>query len=122
MKSVFQSGPRADVTKSVFKRVSELNAAPGNEIEHSYLFKYLSPRVTLTVPEGATAFLRTHHCTTGLIWKWTRNIPSIEEAARRDARELTNIIAEAEVHLSAENNSGYGNFSQYPPSRSLCFE
>jgi hypothetical protein len=121
MKSVFQSGPQADITKSVFKRVCELNAAPGNEIEHSYVFKYLPLRVSLTVPEGATAFHRTDRCTTGLIWKWNRNTPSTEEVARRAARELTNIIAEAEAQVSGENNSGYGNFSQYLFSRFSLF-
>ena len=113
LKSVFQSGPRADITKSVSKRVSELNAAPGNEIEHSYLFEYVSHRVALTVPEGATAFLRTPRGMTASFLKWTRNTPSVEEAAKRAARELTNIVAEAEAQVSGENNSGYGNISEH---------
>jgi hypothetical protein len=114
LKSVFQSGPRADTTKSVLKKVSELNSAPGNEIEHAYLFEYVSHRVALTVPEGATAFLRTPRGMTGSALKWTRNTPSAEEAVKRAARELTNIVAEAEAQVSGESNSGYGNFSQFP--------
>jgi FAD/FMN-containing dehydrogenase len=113
LKSSFQSGPRADITKSVFKRVSELNAAPGNEIQHNYVFEYVPHRVTLTIPEGATAFLRTPRGMTGTSLKWSRNTPSTEEAAKRAARELTNIVAEAEAQVSGEYNSGYGNFSQY---------
>jgi hypothetical protein len=113
MKSVFQSGPRPDVVKSVFKRMCELNAAPGNDIQHNYLFKYLPHRAMLTVPRDATAFFRTHHLVTGCTFKWSRKSPIIEDAARRAERELTSIVAEAEVQMPGENNSGYGNFSQY---------
>ena len=113
MKSVFQSGPRPEIVKSVFKRMCELNAAPGNDIQHNYLIKYLPHRAVLTVPQDATAFLRSDHLVTGCTFKWTRKSPSVEDAARRAARELTNIVAEAEAHMSGENNSGYGNFSQY---------
>jgi hypothetical protein len=97
LKSVFQSGPRPDIVKSVFKRVSELYAAPGNEIQHSYLFEYVPHRAVLAVPEVATAFLRSHRGTTACTVKWARKSPSNEDAARRAARELTNIVAEAEA-------------------------
>jgi FAD/FMN-containing dehydrogenase len=112
LKSVNQSGPRQEITKSVFKRLSELNAAPGNDIQHNYIFEYMPHRVVLTVPEGATAFLRSPRGMTGSALKWTRNTPSTEDAAKRAARELTNIVAEAEAEVSGEkNNSGYGNFN-----------
>jgi hypothetical protein len=111
-KSVFQSGPRSDTVKSVFKRVCELNAAPGNEIQHNYLFKYLPYRAVFSVPENATAFLRNHRLVTGCVFKWARKSPCVEDAARRAARELTGIVAEAEAQISSENNSGYGNFGQ----------
>ena len=90
----------------------ELNAAPGNSIRHNYLFKYLPARVVLSVPGDGTAFLRTPHLVSGCTFKWARKSPSIEDAARRAARELTSIVTEAESELSGENNSGYGNFSQ----------
>jgi hypothetical protein len=105
--------------------MSELNGAPGNEIQHYYLFEYIPHRVALSVPEGATAFLRTPRGMTGSALKWTRNSPSLEEAAKRAARELTNIVAETEARVSSEdefNNSGYGNFSQYLLPCFLRFE
>ncbi|KAI0298263.1 hypothetical protein BC826DRAFT_1090741 [Russula brevipes] len=111
MKSVFQSGPRPEVTKNVFKKLSELNAAPGNELEHFYIFDYVPHRKLLTVPEGATAFLRTPRGMTGSAMKWARNTPSTEEAARRAAHELTKIVGEVEAQVSGADNSGYGNFS-----------
>lgn len=123
LKSVFQSGPLADVTKSVSKRLSELNGAPGNEIQHYYLFDYMPHHAALTVPEGATAFLRTPRGTTGSALKWTRNTPGVEEAAKRAARELTNIVAETEARVSGKDkldNSGYGNFSQYLFTHGFC--
>lgn len=114
MKSVFQSGPKPDVIKRVFKRVCELNAAPGNDIQHKYLFEYVPHRTALTVPQDATSFLRSHLGTTASVLKWARKSPS-KEAARRAARDLTNIVAEAEAQVvgDPENNSGYGNLSQY---------
>ncbi|SRR5229473_1548912 len=112
LKSVYQSGPRADIIKSVFKKVCELNAAPGNEIQHFYSFEYISYRVLFTVPEDATALLRTHRCMTACALKWAQKSPSNEDAAKRAARELTNTIAEPEAQVSSENNSGYGNISQ----------
>jgi|SRR6267154_583623 len=113
LKSVFQSGPRTDVVKSVFKRTSELNAAPGNEIQYYYMFEYTSPRVMLTIPEDTAAFLRSHRLMTGCAFKWSQKSSTIEDVARRAARELTSIVADAEAQESGENNSGYGNFSQY---------
>jgi hypothetical protein len=113
MKGVFQSSPRTDIIKSVFKRVCELNAAPGNDIQHKYLFEYVNHRTALTVPQDATAFLRSYLGTTACVLKWARKSPSNEDAARRAARELTNIIAEAEAQVLGENNSGYGNLRQY---------
>ena len=115
LKSVFQSGgPRPDVVKSVFKRVCELNAAPGNNIQHNYLFEYIPHRVVLTVPEDGTAFLRSNRSTTGGVIRWDQKSPSNEDAARRAARELSSIVAEAEAQVSGEiNNSGYGNLGQY---------
>ena len=91
----------------------ELNAAPGNDIEHSYLFEYIPHRAVLAVPEDATAFLRSRRGTTASVLKWVHKSPSNEDAARRVARELTNIVAEAELKVSGENNSGYGNLGQY---------
>ncbi|KAH9955082.1 FAD-binding domain-containing protein [Russula dissimulans] len=119
MKSVLQSGgPQADITKNVFKKLSELNAAPGNEIEHFYLFEYVSHRVTLTVPESATAFARTHRGMTGAAIKWAKGTPSNDEAAaKRAARELTNIVAEAEAQVSREAITGYGNFNSEPQAK-----
>jgi hypothetical protein len=113
LKSVFQSEPRTDVVKSVFERMRELSAAPGNEIQHYYMFEYTPSRVLLTIPEDATAFLRTRCLMTGCAFKWSRESPSLEDAARRAARELTSIVTEADTQMSGENNSGYGNFSQY---------
>jgi len=115
MKGVFQSSPRTDIIKSVFKRVCELNAAPGNDIQHKYLFEYVNHRTALTVPQDATAFLRSYLGTTACVLKWARKSPSNEDAARRAARELTNIIAEAEAQVLGENNSGYGNLNSEPP-------
>lgn len=118
-KSVFQSGPRTEVSKSLFNKVSELNAAPGNDIQHFYLFDYVPHRAALSIPEDATAFLRSHRGMTGCALKWAKNTPSTEKAAKNASRELTNIVLEAEAQESDEGNSGYGNFSQYlvPP---LC--
>jgi hypothetical protein len=113
LKSVFESGPRPDIVKSVFKDVCELNAAPGNDIQHNYLFEYIPHRRMLTVPEDATAFLRSDRGTTVCVLKWVQKSPSNEDAARRAARELTNIVAEAEAQVSGENNSGYGNLCQH---------
>ena len=116
LKSVFQSGPRPDVVKNVFKKVCELNAAPGNEMEHNYLFEYVPHRAVLTVPVDATSFLRSHRGTTVCLVKWAPKMgpksPN-EDAARRAARELTNIVTEVEAQVFGENNSGYGNLSQY---------
>jgi hypothetical protein len=112
LKSVYQSGPREDITKSVFKKVSELNAAPGNEIQHFFLFEYISHRVLFTVPEDATSYLRTHRGMTACVLKWAQKSPSNEDAAKRAARELTNTVAEPEAQVSGVNNSGYGNISQ----------
>ena len=117
MKSVNQSGPRPEVAKRVFEKVSELNAAPGNEIQHFYIHEYVPHRAVLSVPEDAAAFVRPNGGMTGAALKWAKNSPSVEEVARRAAHELTNIVAEVEAQVSGGKvNMGYGNFSECPSS------
>lgn len=113
MKSVFQSNPRFDVVDKVLAKLTELNAAPGNEIDHAYLFEYMPHRTVLSRREDATAHLRSHRGMTGCALKWAHNTPSVEQAARRAALELTGIVAEAEARLLGGTgiNSGYGNFN-----------
>ena len=112
MKSVNQSGPRPEVARRVFDKLSELNGAPGNEVQHFYAFEHYPLRTVLNVPEDATAYLRSHRYFTGAVLKWAKNSPSVEEAAKRAAHELTSIVAESETQVSGESNMGYGNFSQ----------
>jgi hypothetical protein len=97
----------------VFEKVCELNAAPGNEVLHLYLFEYIPHRAVNSVPEDATAFLRSHRAMTGAAAKWAKNSPSVDEAVKRAVRELTSIVAEAETQLSPSANIGYANFSQF---------
>jgi hypothetical protein len=95
--------------------VSELNAAPGNQIQHFCIYEYVPHRAVLTVPEGATAFVRPHGGMMGAALKWAKNSPSAEEAARCAAHELMNIVAEVEAQESGgQDNMGYGNFCRYP--------
>ena len=112
LKSVNQSGPRPDVSRRLFDKVSELNAAPGNEVQHFYVFEYFPHRTVLNLPEDATAFPRSHRTMTGTAIKWAKNSPSVEESVKRAVHELTNIVAEAETQVSGKSNIGYGNFSQ----------
>src|SRR5260221_1570860 len=111
-KSVSQSGPRPEVSRRVFDNLSELNGAPGNEVQHFYIFDYLPLRTVLSVPEDATAYLRSHRTMTGAALKWAKNSPSVEEAAKRAVHELASIVAEAETQVLGESNMGYGNFIQ----------
>ncbi|KAH9955083.1 hypothetical protein BC827DRAFT_908382 [Russula dissimulans] len=118
LKSVFQSGgPQVDVAKGVFKKLSELNAAPGNKIEHLYFFEYLSQRVTHSVPEGATAFARPRASVTGPILQWAKDTPNNDEGVKRAVRELTDIVAEGEAQVSGEPIRGYGNFDSEPQAK-----
>ena len=112
LKSVNQSDPRPEVSRRLFDRLSELNATPGNEVQHFYVFEYFPHRTVLNLPEDATAFLRSHRTMTGAAMKWAKNSPSIEEAVKRAVHELTSIVAEAETQASGGSNMGYGNFSQ----------
>jgi hypothetical protein len=113
LKSVNQSSPRPEILRRLFDRVSELNAAPGNEVQHFYLFDFIPLRTVLSVPEDATAYPRSHHTMTGAALKWDKNLnsPSVHEAAKRAVHELTSIVAESETQVSGESNLGYGNFS-----------
>jgi hypothetical protein len=113
MKSVNQSGPQPEVSRRVFDKVSELNGAPGNEVQHFHIFDYLPLRTVLSVPEDATAYPRSNHIMTGAVLKWAKdlNSPNVKEAAKRAVHGLTDIIAEAETQVSGESNLGYGNFS-----------
>ena len=111
IKSAFQSKPTFDVVNNLLEKLTELNAAPGNEIEHGYMFELFPTQTVLSRSEDATAHVRSHRYTTGCIIKWMNNTPSVEQAAKRAARELTDIVAKAE---GTEVNNGYGNYSKCP--------
>lgn len=113
MKSVNQSGPQPEVPRRVFDKLSELNGAPGNEVQHFYIFDYFPLRTVLSVPEDATAYPRSNRTMTGAVLKWAKdlNSPSVKEAAKHAVHELVDIVAEAETQVSGESNLGYGNFS-----------
>ena len=113
MKSRFQSYPRFDVVNSLLEKITQLNAAPGNEIEHTFMFEYISHQTVLSRPKDATAHLRSHRSTTVCALKWANNSPSVERAAKQAALELTDIVAKAEAQVSGtESNTGYGNSSE----------
>lgn len=114
MKSVFQSNPRFEVVNGILEKLAELNAAPGNEIDHVYLFEYIPHHTVLSQREDATAHLRSRRSMTGCALKWVNNTPSVEQAAKRAALELTDIVAKAEAEASGTetSNTGYGNFSE----------
>lgn len=114
LKSVYQSNPSFGIVDDVLEKVIELNAAPGNEIDHVYMFEYIPPMTVVSRPEDATAHLRSSRTMTGCALKWTNNTPSTEKAAKRDALALTGIVAKAEAKVSGEAsaNTGYGNYSE----------
>ncbi len=114
MKSRFLSYPSFDVVNSVLKKIIQLNSAPGNESDHSFMFKYVSPQTVLSRPKDATAHLCTHHAVTFCSLKWTNNSRSVEKAAKQAALELMDIVARAEAVVSGtETNTGYGNTSEH---------
>ena len=113
LKSVFHPGPRAELVKSASKRLSELNAAPGNEIQHFLVLEYHPYRKVLSVPLNATSHFRTGRTMVGCVLKWTNNTPAIEQSAKLAARELTNLFTEAGPQISDASKAGYGNFSKY---------
>lgn len=114
LKSVFQSNPSFGVVNDVLEKLSELNAAPENEIDHMYLFEYIPRHTVISRREDETAHLRSHRVMTGCGFQWANNTPSIEQAAKRGALELTSIVAKAEAEVSGtETNTGYGNYSAF---------
>ncbi|KAI0249113.1 hypothetical protein BJV78DRAFT_1378298 [Lactifluus subvellereus] len=112
LKSVYQPGPQVELAKSAFKRLSELNAAPGNEIQHFLMFEYIPLRKVLSVPQNATAHLRTGCNLVACALKWTNNTPGIGQAARLAAHELTNIFTAADSQVSDARKLGYGNLRE----------
>ena len=99
--------------KNLFERVCELNAAPGNEIQHFSLFEYIPHRKVLTVPVDATAHVRSSAAMIACVLKWSSNTPANGQAARLATRELINVVTAADPQLSDAGKTGYGNFSKY---------
>jgi hypothetical protein len=115
IKSVLETAPTYSVVNSLLEKTLELNAAPGNEIDHGYMWELFSPQTVLTRSEDSTSHVRTNRHTTGCILKWINNPPGVQQAAKRAARELTDIVAKAEAQASGmdlESNTGYGNYSE----------
>ena len=115
IKSVLETTPTYSVVNSLLQKTLELNAAPGNEIDHGYMWELFPPHTVLSRSEDSTAHVRTNRHTTGCILKWMNNPPGVQQAAKRAAHELTDIVAKAEAQASGmklESNTGYGNYSE----------
>jgi hypothetical protein len=112
IKSAFESNPTFDVVNNLVEKLNELNTVPGNVADHGYMFELFPTDTVLSRSEDATSHLRAKRYTTGCIIKWKNNLntPIVEQAARRAAHALTDIVAKAE---GAESNSGYGNYSEH---------
>ena len=111
IKSAFLSSPTFDVVNNLIKKLNEQNAVPGNVADHGHMFELFPTDTVLSRSEDATAHLRAKRFTTGCVIKWENslNTPIVEQAARRAAHELTDIVAKAE---GVKSNSGYGNYSE----------
>ena len=116
LKSVLRPGPEAEVAKNTFKKLSELNGAPGNEIQHTMLFEYFPHRKLLSFPADATAHVRSGCIMVGCALKWDSNTPGLDQSARRAVREVIDTVTAADTEVSDTRNAGYGNFSKsrYP--------
>jgi len=114
IKSVLETTPTYSVINSLLEKTLELNAAPGNEIDYGYMWELFAPHTVLTRSEDSTAYVRTNRHTTGCVIKWINNPPGAQQAAKRAAHELTDIVAKAEAQASGmdlESNAGYGNYN-----------
>ncbi|KAN0132136.1 hypothetical protein V8E53_010055 [Lactarius tabidus] len=114
VKSVLESTPTNSVVNSLLEKTLELNAAPGNEIDHGYMWELFPPHAVLTRSEDSTSHVRTGRHTTACVLKWVKNSPGVQQAAKHAAHELTDIVAKAEAQASGmdlESNPGYGNFN-----------
>ncbi|KAH8990419.1 hypothetical protein EDB86DRAFT_3235377 [Lactarius hatsudake] len=121
MKSFLQSNPRFDVVNAVLEKLIKLNAAPGNEIDHAYMFEYVPYHTVLTRRDDATAHLRSHRSLTGCVIKWPNSTPRVAQGAKRAAFELTDIVAKAEAQASGTDiNSGYGNLNSETQAESIA--
>jgi hypothetical protein len=110
IKSAFESNPTFDVVNNLVEKLNELNAAPGNVADHGYMFELFPTDTGLYLSEDAIAHLRAQRYTTGCIIKWKNslNTPSVKQAAKRAAPELTDIVAKAE---GTKTHIRYGNYS-----------
>jgi hypothetical protein len=124
VKSVLESTPTNSVVNSLLEKTLELNAAPGNEIDHGHMWELFPPHAVLTRSEDSTSHVRTGRHTTACVLKWVKNSPGVQQAAKHAAHELTDIVAKAEAQASGmdlESNPGYGNFSKYHLAFFFCF-
>jgi hypothetical protein len=115
LKSVLETSPTYSVVNSILEKTLELNAAPGTVIDHGYVWELFPSHTVLTRSEDSTSHVRTHRHTTGCVLKWVNNPPGVQQAAKRAAHELTDIVAQAEAQASGmnlESNPGYGNYSE----------
>ncbi|KAN0132180.1 hypothetical protein V8E53_009946 [Lactarius tabidus] len=113
-KSVLETTPTYSVVNSLLEKTLELNAAPGNEIDHGYLWELFPPNAVLTRSVDSTSHVRTNRHTTGCIVTWINKPPGVQQAAKLAAHELTDIVAKAEAQASGmdlQSNPGYGNYN-----------
>jgi hypothetical protein len=109
MKGVKWTKPRLEVASKVMAEVIELSAKRP-DMSILCAFEYFGLKKVCTVPDDATASLRSPYCNVLNIIRWDENTEENLVFARNASKTITDIAISGNVELEDKESAGYGNY------------
>ncbi|KZP07477.1 hypothetical protein FIBSPDRAFT_1052937 [Athelia psychrophila] len=109
MKGVKWTKPRLEVASKVMDEVIELSAKR-LDMTMSCLFEYFGLKQVCSVPDDATASIRSPYFNVLNIIRWDENTEENAVFSRNASRKVTDIAISGNVELEDKASGGYGNY------------
>ena len=113
LKGVFTTGPIPSHAPALFNRLMEI--CDTQKLNITLMFEYIPIQKVLSIPNDATAHIRGKRVSAVAFCTWDEGGKERLDEVRAAARELVDMILEAEKEINeidVNTNTGYGNYSK----------
>ncbi|KZP17094.1 FAD-binding domain-containing protein [Athelia psychrophila] len=112
MKGVRWTKPRFEIISKVMDEVVKLSTERP-DLEMSCIFEFFGLKKACSVPNDATACIRSPYCNVLNILRWDENTEENLVFARDASRKVTDIAISGNVELEDKASAGYGNYGKF---------
>lgn len=111
MKGVRWTKPRLEIASKVLDELTKLSAERP-DMSIVCMFEYFGLTKACSVPDDATACLRSPYCNVLNVVRWDDLTEENLVFARTASRNVADIAISGNVELEDKNSAGYGNYGE----------